>query len=123
MPENNSDEMIKFAATGKPAKFGDAFGDLMKDKVNAGVEAIRAKVAAKLAGLDPTGEVGDGAFIDVRGVGGLDTGNKTALSQKISSLLSDTLGIDGKRIYFNFTNFEGSFWGHGGVNGMNSGTF
>ena len=61
MPENNSDEMIKFAATGKPAKFGDAFGDLMKDKVNAGVEAIRAKVAAKLAGLDPTGEVGDGA--------------------------------------------------------------
>ena len=33
----------------------------MKDKVNAGVEAIRAKVAAKLAGLDPTGDVGDGA--------------------------------------------------------------
>jgi len=61
MPENNSDEMIKFAAQGKPAKFGDQFGDLMKDKVNAGVEAIRARVAAKLGGLDPTGEVGDGA--------------------------------------------------------------
>ena len=61
MPENNSDQMIKFAAQGKPAKFGDQFGDLMKDKVNAGVEAIRAKVAAKLAGLDPTGDVGDGA--------------------------------------------------------------
>jgi hypothetical protein len=61
MPENNSDRMIKFAAQGKPAKFGDQFGDLMKDKVNAGVEAIRAKVAAKLGGLDPTGEKGDGA--------------------------------------------------------------
>ena len=34
MPENNSDQMIKFAAQGKPAKFGDQFGDLMKDKVN-----------------------------------------------------------------------------------------
>ena len=61
MPEYNTDDLIKFAATGKPAKFGDAFGQMMSGKVNQGVEAIRQKVAAKLGGLDPTGEQGDGA--------------------------------------------------------------
>jgi hypothetical protein len=46
---------------GKPAKFGDAFGDIMRDRVNKGVDDIRAKVAAKLGGSDPTGEQGTGA--------------------------------------------------------------
>ena len=61
MPEYNTDDLIKFAGTGKPAKFGDAFGQMMSGKVNKGVDAIRQKVAAKLGGLDPTGEDGDGA--------------------------------------------------------------
>ena len=33
----------------------------MKDRVNKSVEDIRSKVAAKLGGIDPTGEQGDGA--------------------------------------------------------------
>ena len=61
MPEYNTDDLIKFAGTGKPAKFGDAFGQMMSGKVNKGVDAIRQKVAAKLGGLDSTGEDGDGA--------------------------------------------------------------
>ena len=61
MPEYKTDDLIKFAGTGKPAKFGDAFGQMMSGKVNAGVDAIRQKVAAKLGGLDSTGEEGDGA--------------------------------------------------------------
>lgn len=61
MAEHDTENMIKFAGMGKPAKFGDAFGDMMKDKVNKSVEDIRAKVAAKLGGIDPTGEQGDGA--------------------------------------------------------------
>jgi len=60
MPQYGVQDIIKFAGTGKPAKFGDAFGQMMQGKVNAGVEAIRQKVAAKLGGLDPTGERGDG---------------------------------------------------------------
>ena len=60
MPEYGIQDIIKFAGTGKPAKFGDAFGQMMHSKVNAGVEAIRQRVAAKLAGLDPTAELGDG---------------------------------------------------------------
>jgi len=61
MPEYKTDDLIKFASTGKPAKFGDAFGQMMSGKINQGVESIRQKVAAKLGGLDPTGEQGDGA--------------------------------------------------------------
>ena len=60
MPQYGVQDIIKFAGTGKPAKFGDAFGQMMQGKVNAGVEAVRQKVAAKLGGLDPTGERGDG---------------------------------------------------------------
>ena len=60
MPQYGIQDIIKFAGTGKPAKFGDAFGQMMQGKVNAGVEAVRQKVAAKLGGLDPTGERGDG---------------------------------------------------------------
>ena len=60
MPQYGIQDIIKFAGTGKPAKFGDAFGQMMQGKVNAGIEAIRQKVAAKLGGFDPTGERGDG---------------------------------------------------------------
>ncbi len=58
MPDTS--HLIKFAGTGKAAKFGAEFGKIMHDKVNASVEAIRQKVAAKIAGIDPTGERGDG---------------------------------------------------------------
>ncbi len=34
------------------------------------------------------------------------------ISKQISTLLVDTLNINPQRIFFNFTNLEGSFWGH-----------
>lgn len=58
MPDTS--HLIKFAGAGKAAKFGAEFGKIMHDKVNDSVEAIRQKVAAKIAGIDPTGERGDG---------------------------------------------------------------
>lgn len=58
MPDTS--HLIKFAGVGKAAKFGAEFGKIMHDKVNDSVEAIRQKVAAKIAGIDPTGERGDG---------------------------------------------------------------
>ena len=58
MPDTS--HLIKFAGAGKAAKFGAEFGKLMSDKVNDSVEAIRQKVAQKIAGIDHTGERGDG---------------------------------------------------------------
>ena len=58
MPDTS--HLIKFAGAGSAAKFGAEFGKIMSDKVNDSVEKIRQKVAAKIAGIDPTGERGDG---------------------------------------------------------------
>ena len=57
-------------------------------------------------------EEGDGAFIDIRGVGGFSKPINTDISKQVSELLVDTLNINPQRIFFNFTNLEGSFWGH-----------
>ena len=48
---------------------------------------------------------GDGAFIDIRGVGGFSKSINSDISKQISTLLVDTLNINPKRIFFNFTNF------------------
>ena len=80
-------------------------------------------VTADLGSVCMNRETGEGAFVDVRGVGGLDQGKNVEISKQISSMLSEKLGINSDRIYFNFTNFEGSFWGHGGVAGRDAGTF
>ena len=45
------------------------------------------------------------------------------ISKQVSSLLNEKLNIDSSRIYFNFTEFDGSYWGHGGVAGRDAGTF
>ena len=80
-------------------------------------------VIADLGSVCINRETGGGAFIDVRGVGGLSQGINAEISKQVSSLMSEKLDIDSSRIYFNFTNYEGSFWGHGGINGSEAGTF
>ena len=55
---------------------------------------------------------GDGAFIDIRGVGGFSQSINSDISIQISTLLVDTLNINPERIFFNFTSLEGNFWGH-----------
>ncbi len=85
MAEHDTDNMIAFAGMGKPAKFGNAFGDIMKDRVNKGVDSIRAKVAAKLGGLDPTGEQGNGAE---------EGGNSTSTQDDIDLTPEEELALD-----------------------------
>ena len=57
------------------------------------------------------------AFADVRGIGGLDPTTNKNLSEAICSLLADSLGIAGDKVYITFTDIPGSNWG------WNSGTF
>ena len=57
-------------------------------------------------------ETGGGAFIDIRGVGGFSQTVNSDISKQISTLLVDALNINPQRIFFNFTNLEGNFWGH-----------
>ncbi len=60
------------------------------------------------------GEVGPGAFVDVRSIGGLDGGVNKQLSKKVCALLGEELDIPSNRIYLNFTDIARSSWGWDG---------
>jgi len=46
-----------------------------------------------------SGKAGDAAFVDVRGIGGLNGETNRKLSQQICKLLKDSLGIAPDRVY------------------------
>jgi phenylpyruvate tautomerase len=61
-----------------------------------------------------SGKAGDAAFVDVRGIGGLNGETNGKLSQQICKLLKDSLGIAPDRVYLNFTKVEAGNWGWNG---------
>ena len=61
-----------------------------------------------------SGKAGDAAFVDVRGIGGLNGETNRKLSQQICKLLKDSLGIAPDRVYLNFTDVEAGNWGWNG---------
>ena len=61
-----------------------------------------------------SGQTGDAAFVDVRGIGGLNGETNRKLSQQICKLLKDSLGIGPDRVYLNFTDVEAGNWGWNG---------
>jgi phenylpyruvate tautomerase len=60
------------------------------------------------------GASGPAAFVDVRGIGGLSPKVNGAFCKRICALFAD-LGIDGGRVYVNFTDVAASSWGHDGA--------
>ena len=61
-----------------------------------------------------SGKAGDAAFVDVRGIGGLNGETNRKLSEQICKLLKDSLGISPDRVYLNFTDVEAGNWGWNG---------
>jgi phenylpyruvate tautomerase len=61
-----------------------------------------------------SGKAGDAAFVDVRGIGGLNGETNRRLSQQICKMLKDSLGIASDRVYLNFTEVEAGNWGWNG---------
>ena len=61
-----------------------------------------------------SGKAGDAAFVDVRGIGGLNAETNRKLSQQICNVLEDSLGIAPDRVYLNFTDVEAGNWGWNG---------
>ena len=68
-------------------------------------------VTASQVAMQMAGKLGDAAFVDIRGIGGLSGDVNRKLSQKLCRLLSESLGVPQNRIYLNFTDFEASNWG------------
>jgi phenylpyruvate tautomerase len=71
-------------------------------------------VTASQVAMQMSGSPGDAAFVDVRSLGGLTDDVNRKLSQKVSQLLHDSLGIPPNRIYLNFTDVQASHWGWNG---------
>ena len=61
-----------------------------------------------------SGNAGDAAFIDVRSIGGLSIGVNQQLSNKISTLLKESLGIGQNRVFLNFSDVDAGNWGWNG---------
>ena len=60
------------------------------------------------------GKPGEAAFVDIRGIGGLNGNINSQLSLKICQALKQSLGIAPDRIYLNFTDVPGENWGWNG---------
>lgn len=83
------------AATGKPEAYV--------------MVSVIDRCAMTLAGQD-----GPAAFVDVRGIGGLNGTANNAISQGACALLTQACGIPGARVYLNFTSVDAGNWGHDG---------
>ena len=61
-----------------------------------------------------SGIQGAAAFAEVRSIGGLNGGVNKQISQKLCSLLDESLGISANRVYINFTDVSSANWGWNG---------
>lgn len=71
-------------------------------------------VTCGMAAILMSGKGGDAAFVDVRGIGGLEGEVNRKLSQAICQALNRSLGISPKRVYLNFTEVDAGNWGWDG---------
>jgi phenylpyruvate tautomerase PptA (4-oxalocrotonate tautomerase family) len=71
-------------------------------------------VVVSPAAMLMSGKPGDAAFVDIRSIGGLSDAVNRQLSQKVTNLLSDSLGVPPDRIYVNFTDVPAGNWGWNG---------
>ena len=71
-------------------------------------------VTVSQAGMLMSGKPGDGAFVDLRSIGGLSDEVNRKLSQQVCKLLKDSLGISPDRVYLNFTDVDAGNWGWNG---------
>ena len=71
-------------------------------------------VTASHSAMVMSGKAGEAAFVDVRSIGGLNAETNRKLSQQISKLLKDSLGIAPDRVYLIFTDVEAGNWGWNG---------
>jgi phenylpyruvate tautomerase PptA (4-oxalocrotonate tautomerase family) len=71
-------------------------------------------VTASRVAMLMSGNPGDAAFLDIRSIGGLSGDVNRKLSQALCKLLTDSLGVQPKRIYLNFGELAAGNWGWNG---------
>jgi phenylpyruvate tautomerase len=104
LPENvdvsNSNEVMQAVsrvvadATGKPERY--------------------IMVTLSQAAIMMAGEACRGAFLDVRGIGGMSPTVNARITQDMCELLNDQLGLDPEAVYITFTDVAATNWGWDG---------
>ena len=82
---------------------------ILADVIGKPISYCAAQVVKSIGGFG--GKVGASAFIDIKSIGGLK-GKQEGLSDRFCNLLKSKAGIDGGKVYLNFTEMTGSNWGH-----------
>ncbi|MGQ9662310.1 MAG: phenylpyruvate tautomerase MIF-related protein [Kiritimatiellia bacterium] len=72
-------------------------------------------VTVQAAAIAMAGHSGPGAFVDVRGIGGLIPQVNRELSKRICETLKSVLGIPADRVYLTFTDVPATNWGWNGA--------
>lgn len=67
------------------------------------------------AALQMAGTSGPAAYVEVRSIGGLSRAVNRQLSEQISALLQERLGIPPERLYLGFTHVSAENWGWNGT--------
>ncbi len=98
--------------------------DDLKPKLLAACSRILAQVTGKPEAVTMVvlekgeflmgGKPGPGAFVDIRGIGGLTCDVNRKLSERLCDVLSKELGVPPERIYVTFTEVAASNWGWNG---------
>jgi phenylpyruvate tautomerase PptA (4-oxalocrotonate tautomerase family) len=60
------------------------------------------------------GEIGSAAFVDIRSIGSINSQVNRKISKEIKSLLEKEIGIEGGRVYLNFSDIPAGNWGWNG---------
>jgi phenylpyruvate tautomerase len=72
-------------------------------------------VVVQDASIMMAGQEGPAAWVDVRGIGGMDPSTNRKMSAAICELLHRQLGIPMDRVYLNFTDVPAGHWGWNGA--------
>lgn len=84
---------------------------------SSGKEEKYCMISIDRAALSLGGKDGAGAFVDIRGIGGLTVTANKKISAAICAVLKNELAISPEWVYLNFTEIAPENWGH------NSSTF
>lgn len=82
---------------------------------NTGKPELYVMVTISKADFMLAGEAKPCAFVDVRGIGGVNSKNNRGITSDICSLLQKELSISPDCIYVTFTDVPGQNWGHNGT--------
>ncbi len=77
-------------------------------------EAYVMTLLERVSAMTMGGTAAPACFVEVRGVGAFSGKQTASLSQAVCELLAERLGVSSRRIYLNFTGFDGSMWGFDG---------